>query len=1029
MAASMWMAKLENIVKGEQQNESEITEISNGVCNGELKLLELIELLGPYLTSKENDIRGRSTLLLAKTIHQLPRNKLSADEAGLLTAFFCDRLKDHHSVTPHTIYGILSLSTLSSLAAGDAVKICTNVFKEVQVQSLVQTDRQSVYSIINNFLYSRLEELQELGSEFVYGFIQVMDGEKDPRNLLTAFQIVQTLIQHFPIGIFAEELFEVTSCYFPIDFRPPPNDPHGISTDSLIQGLRGCLAGTPKFAEFCLPLLMEKLASELQSAKIDAFETLAACAPVYGAKHLKDYLEAVWSYCRKEVFQSFSGELEQAALGSLCCFLKAVSDDRSEEGAVFSLDYFLDEILKECQKHINEPDLRFLHPSCRLLQAVASSTEAVCSKILSYIIPLLLQQFDKHLQANMRQNILSVLQAFIRVSMQFPYNDFPNPVSLHKDRALTVFISVLSETNNSLKSVAAVGLGLLVETKGLLAESEVVLIADHLTKTLLSEGDKDLRQESERSLTYLSTHYPSVTEQTVLPALLMNLSTEPMEVGSGDSQKVAAVSHHTILSSMAALATKPILVESIVEKLLKHLELLCTANDASKTDECVATCQSLLSIVTKTTTDPTNLQFLYQHLLPALLSRLVIAACTERSEVKCTQMLCNEEVVVLVAAIVRNAVQFLEASSASELCGQYIEIFHRQNLSSLQQTDSLPADVMFNPLQINSPEPQHQLVILLTACICSVRREVTIPDQSEVLTKLLQMATGCDCEVIRSTAAKCLAGLVNKHTAGADLDQTIRVCKEHILSKLNQLGNEDCRQRALGAWIWLTKSLLLRSHPTFKEFAAHLIDLFEDEVLGLTAAKGFFVILDETEDVLNLASHADVKLMYRQRFFLYLLPNIIDGHGKTTPEKKTNYLQALSNLLHFVPRQVLLSELPPLMPLLVQSLRQENGALCLSVLERLETLTHDAPSIISEYVNSLLPELLRLAGDKPSMKVRISALRCIGEFTTLPHHIVFPYQSQVIRGLVPRLDDKKRVVRKEAVRSRNLWMMLGSDSK
>ena len=47
-----------------------------------------------------------------------------------------------------------------------------------------------------------LSELQELGSEFVYGFIQVMDGEKDPRNLLTAFQIVQTLIQHFPIGKF-----------------------------------------------------------------------------------------------------------------------------------------------------------------------------------------------------------------------------------------------------------------------------------------------------------------------------------------------------------------------------------------------------------------------------------------------------------------------------------------------------------------------------------------------------------------------------------------------------------------------------------------------------------------------------------------------------------------------------------------------------------------------------------------------------------------------------------------------------------
>ena len=70
-----------------------------------------------------------------------------------------------------------------------------------------------------------------------------------PHNTLT-IQVYCTLLPLLFIpGIFAEELFEVTSCYFPIDFRPPPNDPHGISTDSLIQGLRGCLAGTPKFAE------------------------------------------------------------------------------------------------------------------------------------------------------------------------------------------------------------------------------------------------------------------------------------------------------------------------------------------------------------------------------------------------------------------------------------------------------------------------------------------------------------------------------------------------------------------------------------------------------------------------------------------------------------------------------------------------------------------------------------------------------------------------------------------------------------
>lgn len=37
-------------------------------------------------------------------------------------------------------------------------------------------------------------ELKGLGADFTFGFIQVMDGEKDPRNLLVAFQIVRDII-------------------------------------------------------------------------------------------------------------------------------------------------------------------------------------------------------------------------------------------------------------------------------------------------------------------------------------------------------------------------------------------------------------------------------------------------------------------------------------------------------------------------------------------------------------------------------------------------------------------------------------------------------------------------------------------------------------------------------------------------------------------------------------------------------------------------------------------------------------------
>ena len=37
-------------------------------------------------------------------------------------------------------------------------------------------------------------ELKGLGPDFVFGFVQSMDGERDPRNLLLAFQIAKGIV-------------------------------------------------------------------------------------------------------------------------------------------------------------------------------------------------------------------------------------------------------------------------------------------------------------------------------------------------------------------------------------------------------------------------------------------------------------------------------------------------------------------------------------------------------------------------------------------------------------------------------------------------------------------------------------------------------------------------------------------------------------------------------------------------------------------------------------------------------------------
>lgn len=54
----------------------------------------------------------------------------------------------------------------------------------------------------------------------------------------------------------------------------PANDPYGVTKEQLCDGLRQCLASNAQFAEYCLPLLQEKLESDLVPAKIEALKTL-----------------------------------------------------------------------------------------------------------------------------------------------------------------------------------------------------------------------------------------------------------------------------------------------------------------------------------------------------------------------------------------------------------------------------------------------------------------------------------------------------------------------------------------------------------------------------------------------------------------------------------------------------------------------------------------------------------------------------------------------------------------------------------
>ena len=111
-----------------------------------------------------------------------------------------------------------------------------------------------------------------------------------------------------------------------------------------------------------------------------------------------------------------------------------------------------------------------------------------------------------------------------------------------------------------------------------------------------------------------------------------------------------------------------------------------------------------------------------------------------------------------------------------------------------------------------------------------------------------------------------------------------------------------------------------------------------------------------------------------------------------------------------------------IIPLLIHSLSMSDVSVLSSTLSTFNSL--DNPTVLKNHVTSIIPRLLSLAQIPESMNLRMQAIKCLMFLSLLPVHCIYPYQMNVIRSLKSCLDDRKRVVRKEAFKCRNHWYLL-----
>ncbi|KAH9524929.1 hypothetical protein Btru_028300 [Bulinus truncatus] len=1022
--------------------------------------LKFIESLESYITSTENVTRGRATQMIGDVIDLLPIAFLTSEQAEVVARFLLVKLSDHHSVQPHALASLAVLTKRCKELPVDLPEdICRTIFREIQNQTLSHSDRRATYGVFQNLLGSSNKALEQMGGDFIIGFIQQMDAEKDPRNLLICFNIAHYIITNMRLGPFTEEMFEVLGCYFPIDFIPPPNDPHGISKDDLVKGLRRCLAATADFAEYCLPLLLEKMTSDLQEARKEAMFTLVGadkeamftlvgadkeamftlvgadkeamftlvgadkeamftlvgadkeamftlieCAPVYGS-HLVAYLGSLNSTLKREILMNISNDLVNAAKDAIAAVYAAikpadgVDNSKNDEFASSIVELYQDTV-----KYLDGSDTKKSSLAFSMFQSIAASSPSAFRIITPLILPSLLSHFSKLSSAAEQLLYIKELKGFLTPVKNF--NTHKDAVKVIKDNLsalLHLYEEKLNKSENTDIQLESIE-GLSIITSPSLCDE--FGMAEHFAQTLINKSIQETDLVLRQSI--LSSLHNVVVETPDLGSNLIDVLVQ---------KSISSPIQH-ILETMVHVVIDEPLFQKVSQFLLQKISQVQTDN-VSEAVECV---HSLTQLLEKMHSNAACVDIFLHTIVPQLLSTSVTISSqwTEESRDKCASFMSEMRNIFKVTS------QYLTKSGVAVLWDKLTRLLIDSDTLGIGIVGDFP---IIKSLQPDSPWQQTRLITLLEGFVTGGNIQAMVDNREKIFESLFILTLESEDEFTRTSACRCVAVIFNKVPIGGEIHWLLEPMVDRLKQAMSHNRPLANRLRALNTFIWLAKALECRGHSATAILSSHLFTMLDDAELGSEVAVGLGLIVQDMNDIFNPALQANVTPLYKQRFFSLNIKSLLEGFKKNkSTDKRQHYLTAVSCITSNLPLQILKPLLAQLVPLLLLCLEQSSTNLCHTLIT-LSSAILNAPELVAPSVDDLVTRLLDLACTQTDMKVRISALKCLENLTTLPIHTLTPVQPRVVRDLSLPLDDKKRLVRKQAVDTRCAWILLEKNKK
>lgn len=225
-------------------------------------------------------------------------------------------------------------------------------------------NRHGIFKFVKDFVSSASAFSNDL---FFETFLNAIENEKDPRNLMIIFDSINCLSK-FPLSVdYIEEFFESVFCYFPITFRSNPSDPNLITVEELKASLARAISGDSRFGDLAVPLLIEKLSSNSTSAKIDSLDVLLKASNIYDPISFVQFRYQLEISLFSEIIANSDSKIQAKSLELVRKMVKILPEEEAEN--------WMNKFLREAIAAIELDSREIISKSAILIESISSSSD------------------------------------------------------------------------------------------------------------------------------------------------------------------------------------------------------------------------------------------------------------------------------------------------------------------------------------------------------------------------------------------------------------------------------------------------------------------------------------------------------------------------------------------------------------------------------------------------------------------------------------------------------------------------------